>query len=203
MVVLSHSGIDTIPRAVVSQLKRFTGTTEQILVIDLKSRSAFPIADSPTLRPSQRPSKERLLRAIAEATGKVSERDRLNAANEARLAGIRDAILLDALNTAQVADRLRIQPAAVTQRFRKQQLLGIKAGKQLQFPIWQFDDTTESGIVDGLTAVIVAAVAARPMELASWFIRPQPSLDDATPLQAPKSGKRDAVLGQARAVGAS
>ena len=112
----------------------------------------------------------------------------------------RQELLADSLTAPQVAELLGTSRQTPHDRTRSGSLLAVLDRGQLRFPRWQFDPSGPDGVVLGLPEVIRALDVA-PLAKVSWLTRPNPYLEDRTPLVALKAGERDRALDAARAVG--
>ena len=89
------------------------------------------------------------------------------------------------LDTKQVAELLRVGTRqAVSDRVKRHRILALPTGERdLAYPAFQF---TEKGQPYAAMATVLEAFApARlsPHTIASWFVTPQPELDEATPAE--------------------
>ncbi|HEY1429211.1 MAG TPA: hypothetical protein VGF18_06530 [Candidatus Tumulicola sp.] len=91
----------------------------------------------------------------------------------------------------------------VAARVERGELFAIRDGRKLRFPRWQFDDKQASGVVRGLSKVLRAAKHLSDIEIASWFVRAQPSLGGDIPKELLGMGEVDRVLRAIKAVSVS
>ncbi|NBD17169.1 MAG: DUF2384 domain-containing protein [Cyanobacteria bacterium] len=87
-------------------------------------------------------------------------------------------------------------------RVRSQTLLAIRDNGKLYFPYWQFDPEGSDGLVEGFPEVIKALQLSDYARMV-WLTRPNPYLDNLTPIEALKQGKKEQVIEQARSAEAS
>jgi len=113
----------------------------------------------------------------------------------------RSRILEGSFTTQEVAALLRTSRQTPHDRVRARTLLAIEDNGGLRFPAWQFDASGPNGIVDGLSEVL-KELDAGPLAQARWLRRPNPVLEDRTPLEALQAGDLERVLAEARGVGA-
>lgn len=112
----------------------------------------------------------------------------------------RRELLADTLSAAEVADLLGTSRQTPHDRARNGGLLAVLDRGQLRFPRWQFDPAGPDGVVLSLPEVI-RVLDVSPLAKMSWLTRPNPYLEDRTPLEALKDGDRERVVDTARAVG--
>ncbi len=112
----------------------------------------------------------------------------------------RRELLADALTAPQVAELLGTSRQTPHDRARNGGLLAVLDRGQLRFPRWQFDPAGPDGVVPGLSEVI-RALDVSPLAKVSWLTRPNPYLEDRTPIEALTDGDRVRALDAARAVG--
>ena len=96
-----------------------------------------------------------------------------------------------------------VSKQAVNDRVRRHRLLALRTGSgRLVYPAAQFDGHR---VVDGLGAVLDVLVPddAEAWMVASWLSTSDPALDDRSPLDALRSGERNAVLVAARQLAAT
>lgn len=111
----------------------------------------------------------------------------------------RRELLADALTATQVAELLGTSRQTPHDRVRSGSLLAVLDRGQLRFPRWQFDPRGPDGVVAGLPSVI-RALEVSPLAKVSWLTRPNPYLEERTPLEALRDGDLERVLDVARAV---
>jgi excisionase family DNA binding protein len=112
----------------------------------------------------------------------------------------RRALLAGALTTSDVAALLGTTRQTPYDRARNGSLLAVMDRGAWRFPAWQFDPEGPDGVVQGLPAVL-RALRLSPLGKASWLTRPNPFLDNKTPLDVLKNGEIERVLAEARSVG--
>jgi len=133
--------------------------------------------------------------------------DRLSVADRLALvvAGVtgdferREAIVRDALPTAQAAKRLKLSRQGPHDRRREHQLLGVPHNNDWLFPAWQFDGRTRTGVLRDLPPVLEALADLEEWDQAFWLTTPRVELDDRTPVEALRGGKGESILLLARA----
>ncbi len=108
----------------------------------------------------------------------------------------RRQLLQDSLTATQVATALGVSRETVYGRAERGQLLAASNGGQLRFPRWQFDPTSDTGLLAGLPAVVKALGARPQLAKIAWLMSSRSSLED-TPLHLIATGKTEAVLGSA------
>ena len=136
--------------------------------------------------------------AVAQAVTAVEDPLRAAKARSAE----RMAALLTAeggpLGVEAVASRLRITRAAVDKRRRAGTLIGLDdGGRAVIYPGWQF---TETGSLSGLEDVLRHLTVHDPWMRLEFFLSPDPDLG-TRPLDALRSGRREAVIAAARRYG--
>lgn len=112
----------------------------------------------------------------------------------------RRELLTGSLTASEVAKLLRTTRQTPHDRRKAGSLLAVLDRGVWRFPGWQFDPEGEQGVVPGLPAVI-RALGVSPVAKLSWLTRPNPFLDEDTPLACLKSGQTDRVVALARSVG--
>jgi hypothetical protein len=113
----------------------------------------------------------------------------------------RRQLLQGAFTASQVAEMLSTSRQTPHDRVRSQTLLAIKDNGMLRFPFWQFDLTGPNGVIEGLPQVLKALQMSDYAKL-NWLTRPNPYLDNLTPIEALKRGEKERVLREAVAAGA-
>jgi len=108
----------------------------------------------------------------------------------------RRQLLQDSLTATQVATALGVSRETVYGRAERGQLLAASDGGQLRFPRWQFDPTSDTGLLAGLPAVVKALGERPQFAKIAWLTSTRSSLGD-TPLHLITTGKTEAVLGSA------
>jgi hypothetical protein len=114
----------------------------------------------------------------------------------------RERLLQDSLSTQQVAALLRVSRQTPHDRVRAKGLLAIEDTGGLKFPLWQFDAEGPGGVVQGLPEVL-GALKVGELAKARWLERPNPVLENRSPIDALKAGEVERVVREARSVGAS
>jgi hypothetical protein len=109
-------------------------------------------------------------------------------------------LLSDSCSVPEVAELLGTSRQTPHDRVRTEQLLGVMDRGHLRLPRWQFDPDAPGGVVPGL-ADVLRALEASPLARASWFVRPNPYLEERTPAEVLRQGDRDRVVDAARLVG--
>ncbi|MFB2917318.1 MULTISPECIES: hypothetical protein [Aerosakkonema] len=109
-------------------------------------------------------------------------------------------VLLDgALTASQVADQLAKDVQIIDEMLKNSHLLAVTDGEELLFPVCQFDSESPDGVIVGLPDVL-KALNVEPLAKLSWLMRPNPFLDNLTPIDALKQGQIERVIGEARGV---
>lgn len=130
------------------------------------------------------------------------ERSALEMATLARSFKRRRELLEGSLTASQVADLLGTSRQTPHDRVKVGTLLAVLDRGAWRFPAWQFDPEGPDGVVEGLPEVL-QALHASPLAKASWFVRPNAYLEGATPLEALRRGRIEAVRSAAATVGVS
>jgi hypothetical protein len=89
--------------------------------------------------------------------------------------------------------------SSVGYRREKLSLLGLKDGGSYYYPQWQFDPEGEDRVITGLPDVL-KALEIDDFVKAYWLISPHLAMDGKTPLQMLKTGDKETVVIEARAV---
>lgn len=79
------------------------------------------------------------------------------------------------------------------------QLLAVKERDELKFPTWQFDPTTDTGVLQGLPETLAALQERDAMWTLIWMVTPQRALDNKTPAEALRAGRTQQTVEVARA----
>jgi hypothetical protein len=148
------------------------------------------------------PAADALAESIAGRTFTRQEHIQLEMDTLARHFQHRRQLLDRSLSASQVAQLLGTSRQTPHDRVSGQTLLAIKENGKLCFPAWQFDPAGSDGVIEGLPAVLKALAISDYAKL-NWLTRANPYLEDTTPIQALKAGKKEHVLAEAAAVGAS
>jgi hypothetical protein len=127
------------------------------------------------------------------------------AENDPLLHSIADymALLETSLTTSEVAKYLKVDVSRVRQRLRERSLFGIEYEGEHRLPRFQFE---RRQVLPGLREVMGALpVALNPLDVAEWFLTPNPDLELATEVDpvSPREWLRrgepvSAVVGLAR-----
>jgi hypothetical protein len=88
---------------------------------------------------------------------------------------------------------------AVQARREAGQLLAVKERDELKFPIWQFDATTDTGVLRGFPEILAALKERDSIWTLLWMRTPQRALDNATPAEALRAGRTQQTVEVARA----
>lgn len=103
------------------------------------------------------------------------------------------------LNTRQVAELLRVGTRqAVHDRVKRHRILALSTGeRERAYPAFQFNDSGQP--YPAIAPVLEAFANARlsPHTIASWFVTPQPVLEDSTPARWIAEGRNNDRLIQA------
>lgn len=94
------------------------------------------------------------------------------------------ALLETSLTTGEVADLLKVDASRIRQRLRERSLYGIEYDGERRLPRLQF----ERGLVlPGLREVLaVLPEALNPLDVAEWFLAPNPDLELAGAAVSPR-----------------
>jgi hypothetical protein len=112
----------------------------------------------------------------------------------------RRAALEESFTGEQVRDLLGLNSRQALQARREAgQLLAVKENDQLRFPVWQFDSTTETGVLRGLPETLAALQERDPMWTLLWMRTPQRALDNLTPSAALRAGRTQQTVEVAQA----
>jgi hypothetical protein len=130
------------------------------------------------------------------------ERSALEIASLTRSFKRRRELLERSLTASQVADLLGTTRQTPHDRAKVGTLLAVLDRGAWRFPAWQFDPEGPDGVVEGLSEVL-RALHASPLAKASWFVRPNPYLENRIPLEALREGQIEAVRSAAETVGTS
>lgn len=114
----------------------------------------------------------------------------------------RQHLLAESLTASQVADLLGTTRQTPHDRVRSNTLLAVSDRGAWRFPIWQFDPNGPEGVIAGLPDVL-RTLTITPLAKVSWFVQPNPSLENRTPLDTLKAGERERVMMAAQGVGVS
>ena len=119
----------------------------------------------------------------------------------ARMVETRNAILSyggdPPLRWEEVSRLLRLTRGGVWDRKASGLLLALRDGpRRLLYPAWQFDTSSEDGIVSGLRGLIAAMPVEDSWALAGMLTRPQPSLGGQVPIEELRAGgeRRDRAV---------
>ena len=83
-------------------------------------------------------------------------------------------LLDEALSAKQAAARLKVSPSRIRQRLLKQEIYGVKAGRDWRLPAWQF---TRARLVPGLDSILPRlSPDLHPLTVQGFFSTPQPEL---------------------------
>lgn len=142
--------------------------------------------------------------ALAIAGREFSESERVQLEFWAMLENFayRRQLLAGALSAPQVAKLLGTSRQTPHDRIQAKTLLGVMDKGALKFPAWQFDPEGADGVIDGLPEVLKALHMSDFAKL-SWLMRPLPYLEELTPVEVLKQGRKDRVIALALAVGVS
>ena len=109
------------------------------------------------------------------------------------------------MSAAAAAKLIGVTRQAVNNRWKSGKLLGFIVNGNVLFPSWQFDAKAPESVVEGLDEVllILAERDRSTLDQIFWLTSPRPEFDDASPIEALRHGKKDAVAAQARGAGVS
>jgi hypothetical protein len=132
----------------------------------------------------------------------AKERLALESANLARYFQHRQELLRDSLSAVEVARLLGTSRQTPHDRVKAATLLAVRERGGLRFPRWQFDPAGPNGVLPGFVPVL-RALDVSPLAQVSWFVRPNPTLEGRTPLEALRAGEGERLVPLARGVGVS
>lgn len=138
--------------------------------------------------------------ALSGRTLSAQERLELETVSTARYFRRRQELLEDSLSAPQVAKLLGTTRQTPHDRAKAGSLLAVRERGGLRFPRWQFDPDGPDGVLAGLPDV-VRALDVSALEKISWFVRPNPYLEERTPLEALKAAEKELLVSIARGVG--
>jgi hypothetical protein len=108
--------------------------------------------------------------------------------------------LLDgALTAPQVAELLGVSRQTPLNRVRDNTLLAVLDRGAYRFPVWQFDQQGEDGVLPGLPDVLAALKPQQPFAKLVWLGRPNPTLAGREPLDLLREGEIEPVMDAAHA----
>jgi len=128
---------------------------------------------------------------MPEEADAIEQRARQNAAEQ------REALLATFLEMKDVIHLLGESPAAIERRIEEGTLLALLHHDVYRFPAWQFDQSSQSGVVSGLGAVL-AVLPRSPYSKVLWLEHPHEELHGQRPIDALKAGKLGEVLAAAQ-----
>lgn len=144
-----------------------------------------------------------LAEAIAGGSFSRQERIQLEMATLAQHFQRRRQLLAGAFTASQVAEEiLGTSRQTPHDRVAHQSLLAVRDNGKLRFPYWQFDPEGPDAVIEGFPEVLRALQLSDYAKLV-WLTRANPYLENLTPLEALKQGKKEQVIEQARSVQAS
>lgn len=111
----------------------------------------------------------------------------------------REALIERAGGTLSAEDAgrlLGISRQAIDKRRRAGSLLAVRERSDWRYPVCQFDETD---VVAGITEVVRAYASTGPWMALDFLLAPDSALGERSPLDALKTGDRDAVLRLLRA----
>ncbi len=85
----------------------------------------------------------------------------------------------------EASELLNVTPQTIRRRLRNHQLLGIKWGKQVRLPVWQFCGTE---VVPGFKKILALLPLNDPIYSTSFILEPSSHLDGMTLIGALKRG---------------
>ena len=124
------------------------------------------------------------------------------ARNAARAEAMRVAIFNDAVNSDTVGRLLSKTRPTITKMAKSGDLLAVQNGRSLRFPLWQFDEYTDDGLVRGLQRVL-HVIDASPLRKAAWLIMPNIHLENRAPLEVLLEGDDERVYQEAKTITSS
>jgi hypothetical protein len=129
------------------------------------------------------------------------ETRRLAKLNWEGVLALRKTLLADTISTDEARVALGLTRQGVAERVKRKELFAIRQGRNFRFPLWQFKDEHASGVIPGLSKALRAAKHLADIEIASWFVRPQPIFEGASPVSVLRDGDIERVVRALRAVG--
>lgn len=113
----------------------------------------------------------------------------------------RQELLANSYTASEVAKLLGAKSRQTPHDRRKNKsLIAIQDNSVWKFPKWQFDPTGPDGVIPGLPEVL-KALDVPDFSKINWLTRPNPELNECTPIQALKKGQKDRVINEAQTVG--
>lgn len=152
--------------------------------------------------PPRRDTKERAAKLDGLLRPALDPQDRVTFLLEGLLKSFhaRREALSDCIGTPEASRLLGLSSRqAVHARVEARQLLAVKVKDELQFPAWQFDPSTETGVLEGLPETLQALRPRNTMWALLWLRTTQRSLDSRTAIDALRSGEAKQVIAFARA----
>lgn len=126
---------------------------------------------------------------------------------EARLRGVQEQRRLleeagGAIGVTEAAEILSISRQAVDARRRKGRILAVSTGRHgWRYPLCQFDEGSESGLVPGLERVLDVLDDVGGWMTLAFLLSPEERLDDTKPLDKLRAGEVEETVETAKAYG--
>lgn len=122
--------------------------------------------------------------------------------NEIRAESLRWVVFKDTISSDEVGTYIHRSRPVVHKMKKEERLLAISNGRSLRFPTWQFDSSSEDGLVPHF-ATVLNAMDASSFRKALWFITKNQHLNKQRPIDVLRAGKLKSVLREARTIVAS
>lgn len=167
----------------IDALRHSSGETVRFILQSLRAGSAG--ADTLDRAFGPEPTKEAFAEAVAWNVSTGMERRR--------------NLIEHSLSRDAAARRLGVSPQAVSDMLDRNDLIGLKQGREWRLPEWQFDADSARGLLPGLREV-VEAFPASVVALSRWIERENPDLQGSSPRAALQNGDAADVLRLVRAL---
>lgn len=102
---------------------------------------------------------------------------------------------------SEVVEHKGVKAPSLNKRVNRGTLIAVRIEGDLRFPAFQFDNSSPTGEIPGLSEVLSEMQLSSPWIRFSWFVSPNERLGGDSPVDALKDGRKDAVLMVARGVG--
>lgn len=123
----------------------------------------------------------------------------LQKVNDIRLKTLRALIFHDTLSSDEVRGYINRSRPVINKMAKQGQLLALHAGRALRFPTWQFDATSETGLLPHFTEVL-EVMDASPFRKAAWFVTENERMHKRMPLDLLRDGDVDSVIKEAKSL---
>jgi len=101
----------------------------------------------------------------------------------------------------EVIEHKGVQAPSINRRVNRGTLIAVRVEGELRFPAFQFDSSSPSGELPGLSDALTHMQLASPWLRFSWFVSPNDRLCGDTPADALREGRKEAVVMVAKGVG--